>query len=63
MITLSELYFLNSDWNSDVVITIAIEGEFHYIQGNNILSCDFHDCIVSGFSNNLVIVKRRGGGK
>lgn len=63
MITLSELYFMNSDWNSDVVITIAIEGEFNYIQGNNILSCDFRDCIVSAFSNNLVIVERRGGGK
>lgn len=59
MITLSELYFMNSDWDSDIDITVALDGEFYCIQGKELPYCDFHNCIVSAFSSTLVIVKRR----
>lgn len=57
MITLSDLYFLNSGWSEYTIIKVAIGDECHYIQGRKIPNCAFSDCIVSGFAIDFVIVK------
>ena len=59
MITLTELYFLNSGWLTDSIIRVAVNGknECHSIQGKEISSCAFRDSSVVSFANDFVIVK------
>lgn len=57
MTTLSELYFLNSGWPSDVVIRVVEGGEVYSIQGKDIPNCIFSDHIVSMFADDFVIIK------
>lgn len=58
MITLSELYFLNSNWNADSIIRVALkdQNKCYYIKGKKMPCCDLNNYIVLGFSNDFVIV-------
>lgn len=57
MITLLDLYLLNSGWSVDTIIKVAIGDDCYYIRGRGIPNCDFSDCIVLGFATDFVIVK------
>ena len=57
MITLSELYFLNSGWESSDIIRVVAGDGGHHIQGKEIPNCAFSDYIVSMFADDFVILK------
>ena len=57
MITLSDLYFLNSGWSDYSIIKVAVGDDCYYIQGKKIPNCAFRDSSVLGFANDFVVVK------
>ena len=57
MTTLSELYFLNSGWGMNTIISVSHNSNFYKFKGKELPNCEFSNYIVAGFWDDLVVVK------